>query len=72
MSLTNADRELLDALVGWYETIGSSRPWRIRESDAWNQLLEADLVARAPDEHVYPLPRGITLIHRSRARPPKE
>jgi len=68
MNMSNADRDLLDALVGWYETILCLRPWRMREPDAWTSLLESELVARAPDGHVYPLPRGINFIHRSRAR----
>jgi len=66
------DRELLEALVGWYETIRGSHPWKIVESAAWGDLIAADMVARAPEDHVYPLPRGIEFIHRSRARTKKE
>lgn len=65
--ISDVDRDLLDALVGWYETIGGSRPWKARE-DVWESLIDDEFVARAPEGHVYPLPNGITFIHRSRAR----
>lgn len=67
MTLSDADRELLEALVGWYEI--ALRPWRIRD-DVWDALVAADMVARAPERHVYPLPRGIHFVHRSVARRP--
>ena len=69
--ISDADRDLLDALVGWYEMIGGSRPWKAGD-DVWESLIDDDMVARAPEDHVYPLPRGIHFIHRSRARTKKE
>ena len=33
--MTVEDRELLDALVEWYEVLGSARPWRIHDEGAW-------------------------------------
>jgi hypothetical protein len=61
--LPKEDRELLYELVEWYGY--TSRPWKMGDLRAWRILVERDLVAYAPEGHVYPLERAIAWVTRS-------
>ncbi len=64
--MNECDRGLLDALVGWWDIF--ARPWKMRDPLSWAWLVEQGYVAYAPENRIYPLPRGINFIHRSNAR----
>jgi hypothetical protein len=68
--MSAADRGLLDALVGWWDLV--ARSWPMHDAACWQWLVDEGYVAFAPENRIYPLPRGISFIHRSNARLSKD
>lgn len=64
------DYGLLDELVDWWDLF--ARPYKMNEERAYEDLVASGHVAYAPEGHVYPLPRGVNFMHRSRPRRPRK
>lgn len=65
--IEDADRDLLDELVGYYEVRGSSAPLseQAKACSVWDECVEAGFVT-IDNDMVKPTPEGITYIRRSR------